>query len=117
MSKLTEYLKLLPAGAKNIGAVVEGLRNSIKLEYGTIPQEHEDEIIRRRLICSECPFMSVNAVKAGTYTTKRNDEHCSLCGCPIKTKTSSLQANCGIETYNKNNPNNQLPLKWVAYKP
>lgn len=116
MSKLSEYLALIPAGLHNISGVVDGLRNQLKLELGTIPQEDEDEIIRRRLICSTCPFMSVNAVRAKTYSTSRNDEHCTQCGCPILTKTASLQSNCGIENYNMQNPNNPLPLKWEKFK-
>lgn len=117
MSKLTEYLKLLPAGINNINAVVEGLRNNVKLEHGLLPPDEQDEIIRRRLICSTCPFMSTNAVANGVYTTKRTDEHCMLCGCPIVTKTSSLRSNCGIEAFNNKNPQTPLPLNWEAYKP
>lgn len=117
MSKLSEYLALVPEGLKNIDGVLNGLKNNLKLELGNIPIEHEEEILRRRLICSTCPFMSKNAVAAGTYVTARTDEHCIMCGCPIKTKTSSLYANCGIETYNIKNPDNQIPLKWEKYKP
>ena len=117
MSKLTEYLSLIPDGVKNLSGVVDGIRNDIKLKNGTLPQDQEDEIVRRRLICATCPFMSANAVKAGTYSTSRKDEHCTMCGCPTDTKTASLLANCGIETYNIKNPNNKLPLKWEKYKP
>lgn len=116
MSALSEYLALIPGGLKNIGNVVEGLRNQIKMEYGNIPQEDSDEIVRRRLICNDCPFMSKNAVKNGTYFTKRVDEHCTMCGCPLDTRTASLHAPCGIDTYNQKNPNNQLPLKWDKFK-
>jgi hypothetical protein len=117
MSKLTEYLKLIPAGIDNLPAVVEGIRNNVKLENGTLTQDEEDEIIRRRLICSTCPFMSLNAVAAGTYKTNRTDAHCTMCGCPIKTKTASLASDCGIATYNARNLDNQLQLKWEKYKP
>lgn len=116
MSKLTEYIALIPNGIKNLNSVVDGLRNQLKMELGTLPQEDEDEIIRRRLICNDCPFMSINALKAGTYTTKRTDVHCSMCGCPLSTKTSSLQSECGIANYNIQNPNNPLPLKWEKFK-
>ena len=117
MSKLTEYISLIPDGLKNLPAVITGIRNNIKLELGELSQEEEDEIIRRRLICQACPFMSTNAVKNGTYTTAREDEHCTMCGCPIKTKTANLNTNCGIETYNARNLDNQLQLKWEKYKP
>lgn len=116
MSKLTEYLALIPDGLKNLGGVVEGFRNQIKMELGTIPKEDEDEIIRRRLICSTCPFMSVNAIRNGIYTTQRTDKHCTMCGCPLETRTASLQSECGIANYNMQNPNNQLPLKWEKFK-
>lgn len=116
MSKLSEYLALIPGGIKNLGSVVEGFRNQIKMEYGNIPKEDEDEIVRRRLICSSCPFMSTNAIKAGTYFTKRTDEHCTACGCPLATRTASLSSPCGLDSYNRLNPNNQLPLKWDKFK-
>ena len=116
MSKLTEYLYLIPEGLKNIGPIVNGLRNQIRMEIGIIPPEHEDEIIRRRLICADCPFMSVNAIKMGTYITSRTDVHCTGCGCPIETRTASLESECGLANYNIQNPNNQIPLKWEKYK-
>lgn len=116
MSKLTEYLKLIPKGIKNIPQIIEGLSNQIKMEIGTIPKEDEDEIIRRRLICSQCPFLSVNALEAKLYTTDRTDAHCTHCGCPIATRTASLEANCGIEDYNLNNPKTPIPLKWEKVK-
>lgn len=116
MSALTEYLKLLPRGIKNIDQVVEGLRNAAKLENGTLSEEKVDIIVARRLICSQCPFNSVNATKLGAYASKRIDVHCIHCGCPISTKTASLLSNCGIETFNEENPNNQIPLKWEKIK-
>lgn len=119
MSKLSEYLALVPEGFKNITEVIDGLRNQLKMELGTIPKAHEEEIIRRRLICDACPFLSTNATKAGVYFSARKDEHCTMCGCPKATRTASLEAECGIATYNANpqNINNKLPLKWEAYKP
>lgn len=116
MSKLSEYLNLIPGGLKNMNALVDGLKNELKMELGTIPDDEQDEIVRRRLICSTCPFMSKNAVKAGIYQTKRTDEHCIHCGCPIKTRTASLLANCGIEAYNIKNPSQPMELKWETYK-
>jgi len=112
MGKLAEYLKLIPAGLKNLNAVVEGYTNDLKMENGTLPEEDVEVIVMRRLICRDCPFNSINATKLGTYASAREDEHCIMCGCPIKGKTASLISNCGIEAYNGRNPNNQLPLKW-----
>lgn len=116
MSKLTEYIQLVKDGLPHIGALAEGILNQVKLEYGNLPKDQQDEIARRRLICEQCPLMSLNAIKAGTYTTARTDPHCTMCGCPITTRTASLSSDCGIANYNIKNPNNPMPLKWEAYK-
>lgn len=114
MSKLSEYIKLLPRAIKNIDKIIDGYRNNIKLENGTLSKEVEDIIIGRRLICSQCPFNSIAATKAGWYGSSREEEHCTQCGCPITTKTAALEANCGLEEFNKQHPNNQIPLQWQA---
>lgn len=116
MSKLGEYLKLIPRGIANIEKVVEGHINNVLLEYGSLPEAEREEIIKRRVICAGCPYMSVNAKEKG-YKSERVDEHCTMCGCPIEPKTASLDSNCGIEHYNKKNPNNRLPLKWTKFDP
>ena len=116
MSKLLEYIKLLPKGIANLDKVIEGIKNNIKMEFGTLPSEEVDIIAGRRLICSQCPYMSKNAVKLGIYETDREDEHCMHCGCPISTLTASLESNCGIETYNDEHPDNTKPLKWHKTK-
>jgi hypothetical protein len=119
MSKFLEYLKLVPEGLKNLDLVVEGIVNDVKLAHDKLTEEEQNEIIRRRLICAACPFMSENAKvnPAVNYKSKRKDKHCTHCGCPISTKTAALKANCGIENYNARNPENPLPLKWEEYKP
>lgn len=114
MSKIKEYLALIPKGIHNIPQIVEALTNQVKIELGTIPQEDLEIIVGRRLICKTCPFMSKNAVKLGVYSTDRDDEHCIHCGCPIVTRTASLDTSCGIEEYNEENPDNPLKLKWIA---
>ena len=116
MSKLTEYIKLLPRAIGNIDKVVEGMINQVKLENGTLPQEDVEAIALRRLICSQCPYMSINATKLGIYKTDRDDPHCMHCGCPIERLTASLTSDCGLEHYNKEHPNDQRPLKWVKTK-
>lgn len=116
MSKLLEYIKLIPRGIKNLDKVVEGLTNQVRIELGTIPQDDLEIIVGRRLICGECPYLSTNAVKLGLYTTDRTDEHCTHCGCPISTRTASLDSDCGIEVYNKDNPDSPLKLKWEKVK-
>lgn len=114
MSKLKEYLKLIPKGIANIDKVVEGWVNSFKMDLDALPEDEKDVIIERRLICQYCPYMSENAKEKG-YKTDRHDAHCTMCGCPILQKTASLSSNCGIETYNLTHPDNPLPLKWTAY--
>lgn len=113
MNKFIEYMKLLPSGLANIDKVVEGVVNDVKLKNGSLSEEDTDIIIKRRLICETCPYNSVNAIKAGYYATKRTDVHCMMCGCPIDIRTASLESNCGIETFNKNNPDEKMELKWV----
>lgn len=113
MSYLSETLAMVIKGIPNIGNIAEGIKNQIKIELGTIPEADLEIITARRLICFTCPFMSKNAEAAGIYTTDRDYDHCMHCGCPIATRTAALDADCGIEEYNKNNPNNPLPLKWT----
>lgn len=116
MSKLTEYLKLIPKGIKNIDQVVEGLMNNAKIELGTIPQEDLEIIVGRRAICSQCPHNSKNAQAMHLYKTEREDEHCIHCGCPLATLTASLEAECGLHVYNEKNINDKIPLKWEKIK-
>jgi len=116
MSKISEYLKLIPEGLKNIDKVAEAVINQVKSSYGGLPEDEVEEITRRRLICAACPFMSKNAVEAGIYTTKREDEHCIHCGCPISTRTASLLSECGIASYNRKHPESPMELKWTVYK-
>lgn len=117
MSKWIEYLKLLPQGLKNPEKVVEGYLNIIKMENDKLPQDEVEEILRRRLICSGCPFMSKNAIASGVLKTSRTDDFCSLCSCPLIGKTASLSSSCGIVSYNEKHPDSPLEPKWLAYKP
>jgi hypothetical protein len=114
MNKLYELAALIPKGLSNLDKVIEGNINSIKLENGHLSSSQVEEIARRRAICAECPLMSNNAKELG-YKTRRVRPFCTACGCPTKTKTASLTSNCGIEELNKQNPDNQLPLRWAAY--
>lgn len=112
MSKITEYINMLVQGSKNPKAVVEGVVNATKLEYGLLPEDQQEEIIRRRLLCASCPMMSKN--REG-YKTSRKDEHCTLCSCPIMTKTASLESSCGAVTYNERHPEDAKPILWEKY--
>lgn len=115
MSKLYELASLIPKAIANIDKVIEGNYNSILLENGQLSIQEAKEIARRRAICEGCPLMSENAKKVG-FTTRRTKPFCTACGCPIKTLTASLSSECGIHDYNDKNPNNILPLKWIAYE-
>ena len=120
---ILELLKMVKQGVKNPHLVLEGMYNSAKMEYGQMEQEEIDEIVRRRLICDGCPFMSKNAVDSQeyfdifgkNYSTSRKDDHCSLCSCPIKTLTASLSAECGLHVYNEKNSENKKELNWDSY--
>lgn len=106
--------------------------NQVKQELNLLPEDEQAEIIRRRLICAECPFNSVNATKEG-YVTSRLDAHCTLCGCTITRKTASLSSNCGIKCCNADGheectckkpallkfnieTKTNLELKWTEFK-
>ena len=119
MSAINEYMKLIPRAFRNAGKIIEGATNIIKDNFNHLPEDEKNEITRRLVICKTCPFMSTNALNdpAMNYKTDRPDEHCSLCGCNIVLKTSSLESNCGIEAYNQT-PSGQiqpLDLKWAKY--
>ena len=103
---------------KNIDKIGEGVINDTLMKNGKLPTDEFQEILRRRDICNGCPFFSENAKvnPAINYKTDRKDKHCTQCGCPIDIRTASLSANCGIENFNHNNPDKQIPLKWVAYQ-
>lgn len=117
MSKLTEYLSLIAKGIENPAEVAQGWINLVREELGTLPEDQLEEVVRRRLICKECPFMSENAARLVAYKTKRTDSHCTLCSCPIKTKTASMISVCGAKSYNESHPKNEpLPVRWKDYE-
>lgn len=124
MSRLKEYLTLLPKGLKNPGKVLEGIYNEVLLENNMLPIEEQNEIIRRRVICESCPFMNQNAktseeyfnMTGEHYTSKRRDKHCSSCGCPLSTKTASLTSDCGLTVLNSKFPEKAQELKWLKFK-
>jgi len=123
MSKLSEYLKLIPKGLPNSIAIIQGIMNNVQLKYDMLPEEEKEEIVRRRVLCTMCPFNSNNAKTSAEYfvltnthyETKREDVHCSLCGCPLDVKTASLYANCGMEDWNETHSENHK-LIWKALK-
>ena len=119
MSKILEYLKLIPKAAANPEKIIEGVVNEVKMKNGSLPEDEQEEIIRRRLICFDCPFNSANAQTSQeykemydkNYKTDRPDLHCSVCTCNIELKTSSLTSDCGLTEASK-----KTELKWKQYK-
>lgn len=86
--------------------ILEGLNNHL-----FPPKEMKaaiEEVAKQRLeICKNCPFNS-------TPGKIKSWSRCDACGCFLRLKTKCLSCNCGIEVHNQDNPDNQLPLKWLA---
>jgi hypothetical protein len=124
MSQITEYLKLLPKALPNADKIIKGIVTEVQYKRGFLKEEEKAELVRRRVICAGCPFMSNNAktseeylsLTGKNYKTARKEDHCSFCGCGIKRRTSSFEANCGAETWNKENPDKTIALKWTEFK-
>jgi hypothetical protein len=122
MSKLVEYLKLIPRGISNPIDLIKGYVNNSLIEH--LNDSDKNIILLRRIECAKCPYNSDNAqssiehfeVVGDYYKTERTDKHCAFCGCPIDIRTASLESNCGIEFWNSIQPDKQLPLKWTAKK-
>lgn len=120
MSKYLEYAKMALNGIKNPDLIVEGWVNEAKISNDSLNEIQLSEILKRREICSLCPFNSINAQNSEQYfdifkeyyKTDRNELHCSLCLCPIKTKTASLHSDCGMAA---NKKTKDLELKWKAF--
>ena len=126
--KLTQFLLLAKKGLPNIDKIAEGYLNNVKEKNNLLTQEQAEEIVKRKLICEQCPFFSLNAFKDDTEYQKllgkpfdkesrKGESFCSICGCPEKVKVYSFSANCGLEDYNEEHPENIQPLKWTAFKP
>lgn len=124
MSKITEYLKLIPKGLPNSKDILESIVNNVKLKMGHLAEDIQEEVIRRRVICENCPFISKNATTSPeyqqltgrSYKTVRNDAHCSFCGCEIKMRTASMNSDCGVDSWNAIEPEKQIPLKWTKFE-
>lgn len=117
MSKLTEYISLIPKGLANIDEVAAGWLNVVKNEAGLLPEDEQYVIATRRSICDSCPFNSKNAKDLVGYKTSRTEEHCTLCSCPLIAKCSSMKSVCGAQYYNETHPDKpQLEVRWKAYE-
>lgn len=115
MKSVLDYIKLIPLGLKNPWQVLEGIVNNVKLDHGNLSQDIQEEIIRRRVICKSCPFMSKNVEHLTGIKFSRKEDFCTLCSCPILTKTASMSSSCGAATYNANHPENLQEVKWDSY--
>lgn len=123
MSKITEYVSLLIKGAPHTKEIIGGILKNVQLKYGSLSEEEKTEIVKRRFICANCPFMSKNAITSNeykeltgkNYKAYRKIDHCSFCGCGIEMRTSSLHSECGAETWNKEHPGNTIDLKWTKF--
>ena len=86
--------------ALNWEHIWEGWRNNI-----IPPKRIKNYILRtskeRLSVCRECEWHS------SKQRTIRIDEHCTVCGCPLKALTKCLSCNCSIEEFG------ELP-KWEA---
>lgn len=124
MNPFKEYLAITKKGLKNIDKVFEGIRNDVTNRFKLLSEEKKEVIATRMDICLNCPYNSKNATTSkqyelltgDNYETSRPELHCSLCGCTVTFKVSSLNSNCGIETWNEENPTKTLPLKWSKYE-
>ena len=124
--KTENLLKILPKIITNAPQIIEGVSNQVKMHYGTLPEDEQEEIVRRRLICSQCPLMSDNvrndeSAYISLYNKSYNDKdreepHCTICLCPISRKSAALSSPCGLDEYNKQFPNNKQELKFNIYK-
>lgn len=117
-----EYLSAFGKAVNdNPSKLVEGIWNSVT-RLGFLNELEKQEVARRRLICTMCPFMSTNAKSSheykelfgDNYKSDRVDEHCSLCGCNIELKTASLVSKCGIAN-SKEALNKGYSIKWYPY--
>lgn len=65
-------------------------------------KEHVERIaVVRRNICNTCEHISIK------HETSRPDVHCVKCGCPLATKTRSLDSGCPIGKWSKIPRNNE----------
>lgn len=112
---MKDYLKLIPEIFKHPKEILQGWINDYNFE--NLPEEEVKEILKRRSICEECPFNSINAktsqeyldVFQENYSSTRDDLHCSACLCPITKLTACLDCECGLS---KNIKTKNLKLKW-----
>lgn len=124
MSQIAEYLKLLPKAIPNADKIVKAIVTNVQYKNGMLSEDKKAELVRRRVICEGCPFMSRNAktseeykaLTGNNYITRRKEDHCAFCGCGVIMRTSSFGKGCGIESWNEEHPDKQIPLKWTKFE-
>jgi hypothetical protein len=100
------------------------MTNKIANHFRLLSDEKKEVIATRMDLCLGCPYNSQNAklseeyfkLTGEHYNSARPELHCSLCGCIIEVKTSSLSSDCGIVDWNEENPKKQLAPKWLKYE-
>lgn len=123
LNKLKAFTELLGKGIANGDKIVKGIINNVQFNNGSLPEDEQEEIVKRRVICMTCPYNSTNAKTSEQYKalhngqtykeeTGRGDLHCSLCACNIHWKTAVMDEKCGLTYYNDTHPENIQELKW-----
>lgn len=121
MQKMKDYLKVVKNGIANSDKIIEAMWVSaqIKNEGSSISEEAIAEIMKRKEICSTCPYNSKNAAAHGMKALDVSFQHCILCTCRIggdDSKEYCLSCQCGISELNRQNPDKPpVPLKWSAF--
>lgn len=98
------------------------MSTKVAKDFKLLDDDKKNIIADRMDICLNCPYNSRNATGSveyrelfgDSYRTSRGEFHCAVCGCILEVKTASLSSNCGLESWNANNPERALDLKWRA---
>jgi hypothetical protein len=109
---------------QNADKILHGMTNKVANHFRLLSDEKKEIIADRMERCLGCPYNSINArvsqeyeqLTGKHYDTARPELHCSLCGCILEIKTSSLSSDCGIVDWNEDNPDKQLEPKWTKHE-
>jgi hypothetical protein len=124
MNIFREYANLVQKGVKNLPQILDGARTKVMQKFNMLEKDEQKEIVRRMDICLQCPYNSENATNGDAYKNlfgrkyqhHRPDLHCSLCGCNLELKTSSLDSACGGRSHNENYPKAPVEVRWTEYE-
>lgn len=119
MNSISDYLKLVKAGIQNGDKIISALAVAAQVKNGRISAEALAEILRRKDICSSCPFNSKNVTdKSLLNPAVTFKEYCVHCLCRLggnNSKEYCLKCTCGISEYNKKHPETPMELKWEPF--